>query len=128
MNEYSLAKVQCNKIKEPTTRRTRAGGRSYFCPPHFRAKIRNISDVRKFMNIFLCFLLIQQNFRAANAMNACFFILLPKGEKCGVAMLSRESRWSSKSHHACMFGRVEKKTVRLIASRTDFVHDQMLLN
>ena len=39
-------------------------------------------------------------------MNACFFILLPKGEKCGVAMLSRENRWSSKSHHACMFGRV----------------------
>jgi len=70
---------------------------------------RNIFDVRKFKNIFLCFLLIQQNFRAANAMNACFFILLPKGEKCGVAMLSRENRWSSKSHHACMFGRVEKK-------------------
>ena len=23
-------------------------------------------------------------------MNACMFILLPKGEKCGVAMLSRE--------------------------------------
>ena len=23
-------------------------------------------------------------------MNACIFILLPKGEKCGVAMLSRD--------------------------------------
>ena len=30
------------------------------------------------------------NFRAANAINACISILLPKGEKCGVAMLSRE--------------------------------------
>jgi hypothetical protein len=46
------------------------------------------------------------NFGAANAINACISFLLPKGEKCGVAMLSRENRWSSKSHHACMFGRV----------------------
>jgi len=81
-----------------------------------RAKIRNIFDVRKFKNIFLCFLLIQQNFRAANAMNACFFIAE-----------SREPMEQQEPSCLHVWPRREK-TVRLIASRTDFVHDQMLSN